>query len=601
MVSSSPPRLAQLANSVLQPGFVGTTEVPDWLRRRIAAGLGGVVLFGRNIVDPEQVAGLTAALRAENPDLIVAIDEEAGDVTRMEAWTGASRPGNLALGAVDDIDLTERVARDIGRELHAAGVSLNYAPSADVNSNPLNPVIGVRSFGARTDIVSRHTAAWIRGLQSAGVAACAKHFPGHGDTSVDPHFGLPRVTGGAEEIARTALPPFIAAMESGVRAVMTAHLLVPAYDPALPATLSPRILNDLLRGELGFDGMVVTDGIEMGAVTDRYGIDGATVRAVAGGVDAVCVGGERAEESTVDLLTGALVRAVRDGTLPEDRLTEASTRVRSFATWSGARSRAATATGLRSDIGLIAARRAVRVRPRREEAATARADSAGSLPTTGFPRPTVATGATGTAGPSGTGNTASAPGSLVTASTASTGDAAGGTGSTDWAGAAANAGTAGGVPGTPAEPLLPLTVAPHVVELSPVMNPAVDGGTPWGVADPLRALRPDTTSVRLTELELDGFDDVLDRAALTPADGRALVVVVRDAARHRWMTEALARLLRTRPDALVVEMGVPTGVPLGAVHLITHGATRVSGIAVAELLTGRSYAPTPRADLSPLA
>ncbi|MFI8932988.1 glycoside hydrolase family 3 protein [Streptomyces sp. NPDC053474] len=562
MVSSSPPRLEQLANSVLQPGFVGTTEVPDWLRRRIAAGLGGVVLFGRNIVDPEQVAGLTAALRAENPDLIVAIDEEAGDVTRLEAWTGASRPGNLALGAVDDIDLTERVARDIGRELHAAGVSLNYAPSADVNSNPLNPVIGVRSFGARTDIVSRHTAAWVRGLQSAGVAACAKHFPGHGDTSVDPHFGLPRVTGGAEEIARTALPPFIAAMESGVRAVMTAHLLVPAYDPALPATLSPRILNDLLRGELGFDGMVVTDGIEMGAVTDRYGIDGATVRAVAGGVDAVCVGGERAEESTVDLLTGALVRAVHDGTLPEDRLTEASTRVRSFATWSGARSRAATATGLGSDIGLIAARRAVRVRPGREEEAGAGA----ALETTGAPRPTATADTCGAAG---------APGARRSTSRAVTARSTG------------MAGTAG----APASPLLPLTIAPHVVELSPVMNPAVDGGTPWGVADPLRALRPDTTSVRLTELELDGFDDVLDRAALTPADGRALVVVVRDAARHRWMTEALARLLRTRPDALVVEMGVPTGVPLGAVHLITHGATRVSGIAVAELLTGRSHTP----------
>lgn len=136
MVSSSHPKLEQLANSVLQPGFVGVTEAPDWLRRRIADGLGAVVLFGRNIVEPGQVAALTASLRAENPDLIVAIDEEAGDVTRMEAWTGASRPGNLALGAVDDVDLTESVAHDIGRELHAAGVSLNYAPSADVNSNP---------------------------------------------------------------------------------------------------------------------------------------------------------------------------------------------------------------------------------------------------------------------------------------------------------------------------------------------------------------------------------------------------------------------------------------------------------------------------------
>ncbi|MFD9070124.1 glycoside hydrolase family 3 protein [Streptomyces lasiicapitis] len=522
MVSSSHPNLERLANSVLQPGFVGTTEAPDWLRRRIADGLGAVVLFGRNIVDREQVAALTASLRAENPDLIVAIDEEAGDVTRMEAWTGASRPGNLALGAVDDVDLTESVARDIGRELHAAGVSLNYAPSADVNSNPLNPVIGVRSFGARSDVVSRHTAAWIRGLQAAGVAACAKHFPGHGDTSVDPHFGLPQVTGSAAEIARTALPPFIAATEAGVRAIMTAHLLVPAYDPALPATLSPRILNDLLRGELGFKGMVVTDGIEMGAVTDRYGIDGATVRAVAGGVDAVCVGGDSAEQSTVELLAGALVKAVLDGRLPEERLTEASGRVREFAAWSGRRSRMAAreeggagfGVGVRvgvrerSDIGLVAARRAVRVHRRSDPAS---------------------------------------------------------------------------------ESALPLTVAPHVVELSPVMNPAVDGGTPWGVAEPLRDLRPDTTSVRLTKAELDGHDgtdEVLDRAALAPADGRALVVVVRDAARHRWMSDTLARLLRTRPDALVVEMGVPTGATFGAVHMITHGATRVSGIAVAEMLTG---------------
>ncbi|MEV8567200.1 glycoside hydrolase family 3 N-terminal domain-containing protein [Streptomyces sp. NPDC051322] len=502
MKPSSHPNLERTALSVLQPGFVGTTA-PDWIRRRIADGLSSVVLFGRNIVNPEQVTELTGSLRAENPDLIVAIDEEAGDVTRIEAWTGASRPGNLALGAVDDIDLTESVARDIGRELHAAGVSLNYAPSADVNSNPLNPVIGVRSFGERTDVVSRHTAAWIRGLQEAGVAACAKHFPGHGDTAIDSHHGLPRVSAGAGEIARTALPPFIAAMEAGVRAVMTAHLLVPAYDAELPATLSRRILLGLLREELGFDGMVVTDGIEMGAVSDRYGIDGATVRALAGGADAVCVGGESAEESTVDLLGAALVTAVRDGTLPEDRLVEAASRVHAFASWSGARRREVARNVTGSDIGLVAARRAVRVRRR---------------------------------------------------------------------------------PGT--DGALPVAGAVHVVELSPTMSLAIDGRTPWGVAGPLRDLRPGTTSVRLTEADLDGSDDLLDRAVLTAARDRALVVVVRDAARHRWMSDVLTRLLRARPDALVVEMGVPAGDALGAVHVATNGATRVSGIAAAEVLVG---------------
>ncbi|NGO69580.1 glycoside hydrolase family 3 protein [Streptomyces boncukensis] len=503
MASSSHPELARLANSVLQPGFQGTTA-PDWLRRRVAEeGLASVVLFGRNIETPDQVAALTRTLRAENPELVVAIDEEAGDVTRVDARTGASWPGNLALGAIDDTELTERVARDIGYRLRAIGVSLDFAPSADVNSNPMNPVIGVRSFGARTDVVSRHTAAWIRGLQSAGVAACAKHFPGHGDTSVDSHHGLPQFTAGADEIARVALPPFRAAMEAGVRTVMTAHMLTPAYDGELPATLSARIIQGLLRDELGFAGLVVTDGIEMGAVSDVYGIEGATVRAVAAGADAVCVGGESAERATADGLRDALVRAVLDGTLPEERLAEAASRVREFASWSAALARDAAPEADAPDIGLVAARRAVRVHSR---------------------------------------------------------------------------------PGTGAE--LPLAGDPHVVELSPAMSLAVDGGTPWGVADPLRALRPGTTSVRIAESELADENGLLDRVALAPATGRELVVVVRDAARHGWMSRALAGLVSRRPDALVVEMGVPAGDRVGAVHLATHGATRVSGIAAAEVLTG---------------
>ncbi|WP_193776577.1 glycoside hydrolase family 3 protein, partial [Streptomyces sp. E2N166] len=266
--------LRRLALSVLQPGFVGT-EAPDWVLRAIGDGLGSVVLFSRNIVSVEQVARLTARLRAENPQLIVAIDEEAGDVTRIESATGSTRPGNFALGTVDDTELTEAVAADLGRQLRSAGVSLDYAPSADVNSNPDNPIIGVRSFGADPDVVSRHTAAWIRGLQSSGVAACAKHFPGHGDVAVDSHHALPAYGAGRDEIAAQALPPFRAAVAAGVRAVMSGHLLVPAYDPDLPATLSRRVLQGLLRDELGFDGLIVSDAIEMGAVTARHGIDGA--------------------------------------------------------------------------------------------------------------------------------------------------------------------------------------------------------------------------------------------------------------------------------------------------------------------------------------
>ncbi|AXL91593.1 sugar hydrolase [Streptomyces sp. CB09001] len=495
--------LRRLALSVLQPGFVGT-EAPDWILRDIGDGLASVVLFSRNIVSTEQVGRLTARLRAENPDLIVAIDEEAGDVTRIESATGSSRPGNFALGTVDDAELTEAVAADLGRQLRTAGVSLDYAPSADVNSNPDNPIIGVRSFGSDPEVVSRHTAAWIRGLQSSGVAACAKHFPGHGDVAVDSHHDLPSYPAGRDEIAAQALPPFRAAVAAGVRAVMSGHLLVPAYDPDLPATLSRRILHGLLREELGFDGLVVSDAIEMGAVTRRYGIDGATVKAVGAGVDAICVGGESAEEATVALLVKALTAAVTGGELPQERLAEAAGRVREFARWSaGLRASGADGSAAGDGIGHVAARRAVRL-----------------------------TGA--------------------------------------------------------ARAALPLTAAPHVVELAPVTNMAIGKETPWGVAEPLRERLPGTTSVRVRGQELEEGTTALESCALEPAVGRPLVIVARDAARHAWMSRALTGLTAARPDAIVVEMGLPGTGTAAAAQIFTHGASAASGVAAAEALTDAS-------------
>ncbi|MEV5868332.1 glycoside hydrolase family 3 protein [Streptomyces tendae] len=494
--------LRRLALSVLQPGFVGT-EAPDWILRDIGDGLASVVLFSRNIVSTEQVARLTAQLRAENPDLIVAIDEEAGDVTRIESATGSSRPGNFALGTVDDPALTEAVAADLGRQLRAAGVSLDYAPSADVNSNPDNPIIGVRSFGSDPEVVSRHTTAWIRGLQSSGVAACAKHFPGHGDVAVDSHHDLPAYPAGRDEIAAQALPPFRAAVAAGVRAVMSGHLLVPAYDPDLPATLSRRILQGLLREELGFDGLVVSDAIEMGAVTRRYGIDGATVKAVAAGVDAVCVGGESAEEATVALLVKALTAAVTGGELAEERLAGAADRVREFARWSAGLRAAGAAQDTTGDgIGHVAARRALRL-----------------------------TGA--------------------------------------------------------ARAALPLTAAPHVVELAPVTNMAIGKETPWGVAGPLAERLPGTTSVRVRGQELEEGTVALESCALEPAVGRPLVIVARDAARHAWMSRAVTGLTAARPDAIVVEMGLP-GATTAEAQIFTHGASAASGVAAAEVLTDTS-------------
>ncbi|NEY33879.1 glycoside hydrolase family 3 protein [Streptomyces sp. PRKS01-65] len=350
--------LTRDALTVLQPGFTGTTA-PDWLLRRLGEGLASVGLFGRNIASPEQLAALTAQLRAERDDVLVAIDEEGGDVTRLEVRTGSSFPGNHALGAVDDVELTREVAAELGRRLAACGVNFNWAPSADVNSNPGNPVIGVRSFGADPALVARHTAAYVTGLQSAGVAACTKHFPGHGDTAVDSHLALPRIDADPEVLAERELVPFRAAIAAGTRAVMSAHILVPALDPDHPATLSRRILTDLLRGELGYDGLIVTDGMEMRAISATYGIERGSVLALAAGADAICVGGGLADEETVRRLRDALVAAVRSGDLAEERLADAAQRIRTLARTTADVLPAAAGTGDEA-VGLRAARRALK-------------------------------------------------------------------------------------------------------------------------------------------------------------------------------------------------------------------------------------------------
>jgi beta-N-acetylhexosaminidase len=357
--------LTRDALTVLQPGFTGTTA-PDWLLRQLEAGLGAVALFARNIESPQQVAALTAQLRAVRPDVLVAADEEGGDVTRLEARGGSSFPGNLALGAVDDLKLTRAVAAELGRRLAECGVNLNWAPSADVNSDPGNPVIGVRSFGADPGLVARNTAAYVEGLQSAGVAACVKHFPGHGDTATDSHHALPRIGVDLATLHARELVPFRAALAAGSKVVMSAHILVPSLDPALPATLSPAVLTGLLRapqseGGLGYDGLIVTDGIEMRAIAATYGIERGTVMALAAGADAICVGGGLSDEATVIALRDAVVAAVLDGTLPAARLADAAARVRGLAAWAADRSGTADAIAPRPEIGLEAARRALRV------------------------------------------------------------------------------------------------------------------------------------------------------------------------------------------------------------------------------------------------
>ncbi len=312
--------------TTLLPGFDGT-EAPDWVLRRLDEGLGGVCLFGQNIADAGQLRELNTALRAANPLAVVAIDEEGGDVTRLFYDRGAPYPGNALLGRIDDTGLTERVARAVGDALVATGCTVAFAPDVDVNSNADNPVIGVRSFGADPGLAARHAAAWVRGLQSTGVAASAKHFPGHGDTATDSHLALPVVDVPLETLRERELVPFRAAIVAGARTIMTSHILLPRLDAEQPATLSPRIVHGLLRGELGFEGVIVTDALDMQGASGVHGIPEAAVRALAAGCDLLCIGSDNTD-AQLDEIVAAIAAAVASGRLPAERVREAAARVR---------------------------------------------------------------------------------------------------------------------------------------------------------------------------------------------------------------------------------------------------------------------------------
>jgi beta-N-acetylhexosaminidase len=357
------PSLARLADALLIPPFPGTAA-PAWVLDALSDGLAGVTVFGPNIGSAAQLAGLIARLRAASSETIVAIDEEGGDVTRIAHLTGSPYPGNAALGAVDDPALTRAVYRALGADLAWLGVTLNLAPSVDVNTAADNPVIGTRSFGADPALVARHAAAAVTGLQSAGVAACAKHFPGHGSTRIDSHHVVATLSGSMDEIARRDLPPFVAAIEAGVRAVMPGHLLIPGLAGDLPASLSAAAQTGLLRGELGFGGVIVSDALEMRAVSEPFGIPEAAVMAVAAGTDLLCFGRDQ-DQLTYLRVRDALVAAVRSGRLPSSRLEESAARVCELRTWvSAARELASSGPSGPPDgdpVGTVAARRALQV------------------------------------------------------------------------------------------------------------------------------------------------------------------------------------------------------------------------------------------------
>ncbi|MDR7281139.1 glycoside hydrolase family 3 protein [Catenuloplanes atrovinosus] len=326
------PGLRRLALGTLLAAFRGPVA-PEWARDLTAEGLAGFTLFGYNVETPEQLAALTASLREIRPSVLLAIDEEGGDVTRLAHATGSPYPGNAALGAAGDVEATRAIYRAIGLDLAALGINVNLAPTVDVNSADDNPVIGTRSFGADPALVSAHTAAAVAGLQEARVAACAKHFPGHGDTVADSHTELPTVDVPLEVLRSRELPPFEAAIGAGARTVMTAHIRVPVLTGDDPATFSPAVLRDLLRDEFGFTGAVITDALEMkGAAVAAGGIAPAAVRALSAGADLLCIGAD-VDADLVEEIVTEIIAAVGDGRLSPDRLADAASRNAALAAW----------------------------------------------------------------------------------------------------------------------------------------------------------------------------------------------------------------------------------------------------------------------------
>jgi len=318
-----PSDLRSTVGRLLFVGIPGPELDDDARRALVELQAGGVTLFRRNVGAPAAVAALCDALHALPSQPLIAIDQEGGRVLRLgEPFTRF--PPAAAIGRAGDPALAYQVGRAMGEELASVGVDLDFAPVLDVDSNPDNPVIGDRSFGADPTLVTDMALATMRGLRDAGIIPCGKHFPGHGDTGQDSHVALPVVRRSRAELERTELPPFVAAIAAGVPMLLTAHVVYPALDADHPATLSRCIVSDVLRGELGFDGVIATDDLEMRAILDHHSIGEAAVAALRAGVDVVLIcedlGRARAARDTI-------VAAVESGTLDGRALAAAAARV----------------------------------------------------------------------------------------------------------------------------------------------------------------------------------------------------------------------------------------------------------------------------------
>lgn len=317
----------RLALGVLMAGVPGPEPQP-WLVSALRDGLASVCLFAENTPDVAAARHLTDRLREAAPDLLVAVDEEGGDVTRLQHRLGSQLPAASALDAAGDDVLSRRYGATLGALCAACGANLDLAPVLDVASEPRNPVIGVRSFGADASTVARHARAVVAGLHEAGVAACGKHFPGHGDTLVDSHAGLPRVDADAETLRERELAPF-GDLLPDLDAVMVAHLLVPALGEGI-ATLAPWSYRWLW--EHGFDGLLVTDALGMRAVTPGDDVGPAVVAALRAGADLLCLDAphNRDARGTLEQAVGAIGAGLCDGVLDPDALERSAGRTRAL-------------------------------------------------------------------------------------------------------------------------------------------------------------------------------------------------------------------------------------------------------------------------------
>ncbi|WP_127551288.1 beta-N-acetylhexosaminidase [Paenibacillus amylolyticus] len=292
--------------------------------------VGGVIYFRRNVESVDQLTRLSVELQdmaaeAGALPLMISVDQEGGMVARIDQEGMTQVPGNMALGATGNPEYTLECAQILGRELKNIGIDMNLAPVVDVNNNPLNPVIGVRSYGEHAESVATHGVAAITGYQSQGIAATAKHFPGHGDTAVDSHLGMVTVPHDRNRLEQMELLPFRKAIEAGVDAIMTAHVMFPSIEPEpIPATLSHKVLTGLLREEMGFEGIIITDCLEMHAISKPYGVAEAAVRAVEAGADLILV--SHTLQDQVAALEG-IYEAVRTGRISEEVIHQAVERI----------------------------------------------------------------------------------------------------------------------------------------------------------------------------------------------------------------------------------------------------------------------------------